>query len=442
MSHAKTLVESYFGVRYGELEIGGVPIGAIVREYGTPLYVYDSSVLEKKWSALRAALPKRFAIFYSMKANPNQAIVRFFLNRGCGIEIASGGELHQALHAGCPPEQIVFAGPGKTPAELHQALTAGIEEIHVESLVEAQRISAISRQLGRTARVAVRVNPRQEVQGGAMRMGGKPAPFGIDEEQLDPILEYIFSESHLQFTGIHLYIGTQILQHAILIQQYRAGLEIACRISQQFQQKVRTVDFGGGYGIPYFASEQPLDVAALGAGLASLMEEYGNHSALCDTRFIVEPGRFLVGEAGIYIMQITDIKVSRGKKYLIVDGGMHHHLAASGNLGQVIRRNYPIALLNRIDAEPQETVNVVGPLCTPLDLLASDVALPSADVGDYIGIFQSGAYARTASPHGFLSHPTPPEVWVEQQRASLVRKRGGHDGWLQDQCPLGDLGVQ
>jgi diaminopimelate decarboxylase len=141
------------------------------------------------------------------------------------------------------------------------------------------------------------------------------------------------------------------------------------------------------------------------------------------TRFMIEPGRFLVGEAGLYVARVNDIKTSRGKKYLILDGGMNHHLAASGNLGQVIKRNFPIAILNRFDLPPAETVDVVGPLCTPLDTLGRSVSLPVAQVGDLIGVFQSGAYARTSSPLGFLSHPTPPEVLVKHKSDLLIRSR-------------------
>jgi diaminopimelate decarboxylase len=184
------------------------------------------------------------------------------------------------------------------------------------------------------------------------------------------------------------------------------------------------VDFGGGLGIPYFASDRELDIEGLRDDLAKLMAEYGREPWLAGTRYILEPGRYVVGEAGVYVARINDIKVSRGRKYLILDGGMNHHLAASGNLGQVIKRNFPIAILNKLDRPSAEAVDVVGPLCTPLDTLAKDLEVPAAQVGDLVGILQSGAYARTASPLGFLGHPSPPEVWVEEGRCSLVRPRG------------------
>jgi diaminopimelate decarboxylase len=299
-------------------------------------------------------------------------------------------------------------------------------------MLELERVSAISRFLGVRGRIALRVNPGEEAQGGALRMGGKSAPFGIDEECLETILDHLRSETFVEFRGIHLFIGTQILDHDILLDQYRHGLGLAKRVVGWLQCPLRTVDFGGGFGIPYFAHERQLDMLAFGKGLATLMVPVKNDALFSKTRFMVEPGRFLVGEAGIYVVRINDIKVSRGKKFVIVDGGMHHHLAASGNLGQVIKRNYPLAVLNKLKASPEEKVDVVGPLCTPLDVLGRDLILPKTEVGDLIGIFQSGAYARTASPLGFLSHRSPPEVWVEEDRHYLIRRRGRFEDYFED----------
>ena len=424
MDHVAALIEKFFGSSSGVLRVGGVPIEAIVAQYDTPLFVYDRSVMERKVALMREALPSRFSICYSVKANPNPAILRYFLSQGFGLEIASGGELALALSAGCPPEKIFFAGPSKSEAELELALVRGIAEIHVESSLEAKRITTICRRLGLKARVALRVNPTGEAQGGAMRMGGKPTPFGIDEEDLDVVLEPLLSDPCIEFKGIHLFTGTQILDHTILVGQYRKGLEIARRVASRICRSLDTVDFGGGFGIPYFSNEQELDIRKLREEFAALVGEVEADPLFTQTRFVVEPGRFLVGEAGIYVTRINDIKTSRGKKFLIVDGGMNHHLAASGNLGQVIKRNFPVAVLNKLNGTTMETVDIAGPLCTPLDVLAREISLPCADVGDLVGIFQSGAYARTASPLGFLSHPSPPEVWVDNGRVSLIRSRG------------------
>jgi diaminopimelate decarboxylase len=420
----------------GELLVGGLTVSSLAARYGTPIFLYDQSVLERKYAALRNALPPRFSISYSVKANPNPAFLKFFLSKGCGLEVASAGEFYQAQSAGCFPEDILFAGPGKTESELELAVAQGIGEIHVESELEVERIRAISRRLGVCTRVAIRVNP-DEGQGGAMCMGGKSAPFGVDEEQLDPLLERIASDSHLDFRGIHLFVGTQILDHTLLLMHYRKGLDIAGRAAALTNQPVYTLDFGGGLGIPYFPGDLELDLKQLSEGLYELIRGIEAEECFAQTRFVIEPGRFLVGEAGVYVARVNDIKTSRGKKYLILDGGMNHHLAASGNLGQVIKRNSALAILNRLNATSREMVDVVGPLCTPLDTLGRSVELPHAEVGDLVGIFQSGAYARTASPLGFLSHPAPPEVWIESGADFLIRRRGELSDSLRDVQPVG-----
>ena len=416
----------------GELHVGGIPIGALALEHGTPLFVYDAGVLDRQFTLLRDTYPKEFAISYSVKANPCPAIIRHFVALGLGLEIASAGEFHQALSAGCPPGRILFAGPGKTETELEFVLSRDIGEIHVESLLEARRVAAISARLGVRARVALRVNPGAEAQGGAMRMGGKPAPFGVDEERLDSVLGTLLSDRNIEFHGIHLFTGTQILDDSVLMAQYQRGIEIARRVADRAGGPLRTIDFGGGLGIPYFPSEQPLPMDRLRKSLAGLAAEIRADARLRESNLLIEPGRFLVGEAGIYVTRINDIKESRGKTFLIVDGGMNHHLAASGNLGQVIKRNFPAAVVNRLDDPPGASVDVVGPLCTPLDVIARDMVLPTAQVGDLFGIFQSGAYARTASPLGFLSQPSPAEVLVRDGKAVLARRRGTYDDALRD----------
>jgi diaminopimelate decarboxylase len=431
----RTIVEQHFGSRQGELLIGACRVGELARTYGTPFFAYDSGVAEKKWAQLREALPDRFSISYSIKANPSPAFLQLFLSKGCGLEVASAGELYQALKAGCPPERILFAGPGKTEEELEVALSENVGEIHAESLTEIGRISALSGRLGRRASVSLRVNLTGEAQGGAMRMGGKPTPFGIDEEMMDGVLDRVVSDSVLVFHGLHIFTGTQILDAEVLLTQYRRGIEIARRAAARTHSPISTLDFGGGLGIPYFENEIELNLPKLRSGLQDLMNSVDGERCFQNTRFLVEPGRFLAGECGVYLAKVNDIKVSRGKKFLITDGGMHHHLAASGNLGQTIKRNYPVALVNKLDASGAEVVDIVGPLCTPLDVLARGVTLPRAEIGDLVGVFQSGAYARSASPLGFLSQPTPPEVWVDDGRHQLIRRRGKSSDFLLDVCP-------
>jgi diaminopimelate decarboxylase len=436
------LIARRFPDSCSELIVGCVPVSALAETYGTPLFVYDRAVMDAQVDVLRAALPSCFSVYFSIKANPNGAVVKHFLSRGCGLEIASAGEFEAALDAGCDAKNILFAGPGKTVAELELVLSYGIGEIHIESLLEAERVGRIARSLGIRAQVAIRVNPAGEAEGGAMRMGGRPAPFGVDEEILEEAVNTVCGDAALEFRGIHLFAGTQILDADVLVSQYRHGLEIARRAAHRAGGPLATVDFGGGLGVPYFAHERELDLERVREGLATLFSEIESDSLFSGTRFLVEPGRFLTAEAGVYIARVNDVKVSRGKKFVIVDGGMNHHLAASGNLGQTIKRNYPVALVNKLSAPNAEVVDVVGPLCTPLDTLARNVELPSAEVGDLFGIFQSGAYGRSASPLAFLSHPAPPEVWVDAGRHRLVTERGGALAPAVKRVPLAHSGAK
>ena len=426
MSIATSIITRCFDVQNGELKIGGILVRELATQFGTPMYIYDSHLLDEKIKCLRKTLPEHFDIYYSVKANPNMAIIKHFLSQGCGLEIASAGEFNLARRAGCDLSKIIFAGPSKTVAELEQILPDGIEEIHVESELEIRRIESISSRLGIKTPVALRVNPTGAAEGGAMRMGGKATQFGIDEECLDPALDAVLSANFLEFKGIHVYSGTQILDYKILLRQYRKGLEIARQISKRLARALETVDFGGGLGIPYFSNESELDMDGFRAGLAELISDINKDPLFEGTRFIVEPGRYLVGESGVYVTTVNDIKISRGKKFLILDGGMNHHLAASGNLGQVIKRNFPISLVEKLDQESIDVVNMVGPLCTPLDTLAKDITVPLAEVGDLVGIFQSGAYGLTASPLGFLSHRAPPEVMIDDRGAQLIRSCEGN----------------
>jgi diaminopimelate decarboxylase len=425
VSLAARLVEKYFGASGGELAIGGIPVSRIAEQHGTPLFVYDTSALKTKWSGLRRALPDRVEIFYSVKANPNPEIVKTFLSFGCGLEIASGGELYLALSAGCAAERIVFAGPGKRDSEIREFLSAGGGEIHVESLNEARRLVAACEALGKDARAAVRINPSSEAQGGAMRMGGKSAPFGVDEEEVPSVVEALRESPRVRVSGVHIFAGTQILDAEVLGAQYRKCVDLARKVAGILKGPIETVDFGGGLGIPYFEGDSELDLEAYGSEVRSLLESLDDET-FASTRFLVEPGRYLVGEAGIYVARVLDVKLSRGKTYAVLDGGMNHHLAASGNLGQVIKRNFPVAVLNRLHEPARQAIDVVGPLCTPLDVLARNVELPEVQVGDLVGILQSGAYARSASPLGFLSHPAPPEVLVTDRKNREIRRRGAY----------------
>ena len=401
--------EERFPIVDDELQIGGMPLTALVARVGrTPFYAYDRRLLDARVQALRAALPRDVSLHYAMKANPMPALVGFMAERVDGIDVASGGELCVALDAGMDPAHISFAGPGKTQAELEQAVAAGVL-LNVESFREIHALRAIAERVGRPARVAVRVNPDFELKSSGMKMGGGAKPFGIDAEQASQALAEI-GVAGLAFEGFHIYWGSQNLRAEAICEAQDKSLALAQRLADAAPGPVRVLNLGGGFGIPYFKGEQALDLAAVGRHLHGVAERA--RASFPQAELVVELGGYLVGEAGIYVCRVLDRKVSRGQVFLVTDGGLHHHLAASGNFGQVLRKNYPLAVGNRVRGSSRETVSVVGPLCTPLDLLGDRVELARAHEGDWIVVFQSGAYGFTASPHRFLGHPAPVEVLV------------------------------
>ncbi|EXI77251.1 MAG: L-glutamyl-[BtrI acyl-carrier protein] decarboxylase [Candidatus Accumulibacter appositus] len=398
-----------FPVEKGEILVGGVALTRLTARVGqTPFYAYDRDLLTRRVAALRAALPPVLKLHYAMKANPMPALVGHMARLVDGIDVASGGELKIALDAGAKPRETSFAGPGKQRAEMQQAVAAGIL-INIESFREVRELASISEQTGNRARIAVRVNPDFELKSSGMRMGGGAKQFGVDAEQVPELLAEI-GRLGLGFEGFHLFAGSQNLKPEAIVEAQSKSYELALRLAEAAPSPVRFLNLGGGFGIPYFPGEQPLDLAPIGAGLASIVDRASRQ--LPEAELVLELGRYLVGEAGIYVTRIVDRKISRGHCYLITDGGLHHHLSASGNFGQVIRKNYPVAIGNRMASSEQETVSVVGPLCTPLDLLADRMELATAEVGDLVVIFQSGAYGFTASPQAFLGHPACAEVLV------------------------------
>jgi len=422
---ADELVAEYFSVRGNDLVVGDRTVKALADEFGTPLFVYDASVMRRSFAQLKEALTGFAEIYFSIKANPNPAVARIFVQEGAGLEIASAGEYERARQAGAQPQRILFAGPGKRDDELEHVIQNGIGEIHLECFEEIERVEAIAARHGRTVAAAIRVNPVAAAQGGAMRMGGKPSPFGFDEEQIGDVLRILAGKPHIDLTGLHLFAGTQILDADTLLTQWRHGLELATRIARESGRPLHTIDLGGGLGIPYYAGDRTLDLDAVRDGIPSLLQIQRAEPLLRDARVIVEPGRFLAGPGGLYVARVIASKVSRGARFIVTDGGMHHHLAASGNLGQVIKRDYPLIAPARMADMNEISASVVGPLCTPLDTLARKIDIPDLQAGDLVAVMQSGAYALSASPANFLSHPAPAEVLVDGGHVTVIRKREG-----------------
>lgn len=394
--------------RQGELLIAGERLSELAARVGsTPFYVYDWELIAQRVEQLRQALPQGVQLHYAIKANPMRELVGQLATCVDGFDVASAGEMAIALDSGMPAARIGFAGPGKRLEELRAALAAGVR-VSVESLTEMHRIVAIAAETAVTPRVSIRVNPDFELKRSGAKMGGYASQFGVDVDQV-PALVAAARAAGFDIDGLHIYAGSQNLDAEAIGEANRLSLGLACELAAQGGFELRSLNIGGGFGIPYFENEPELDITAVGAALGESIAAHAR--ALGDTELIVELGRYLVGEAGYYVTRVLDIKTSRAERFAVVDGGLHHHLANSGNFGQVLRKNYPVIagtkLATAADAGP---VSIVGPLCTPLDMVAKQVLLPPLEIDDLIVVLQSGAYGYSASPLGFLGHPPPAEI--------------------------------
>jgi len=392
----------------GELAIGGQKSSALVSEYGSPLFVYSTSRLDARMAQLRSAMPDALDLHYAMKANPFPPLLSHMVGLADGIDIASGGELRMALDAGAAPKNISFAGPGKRDSELEQAIKAGVT-INIESPSECDRALHIGKIIGKQPRLAVRVNPDFDLKGSGMKMGGGAKPFGMDIELVAPTVKRLL-QAGADWRGFHIFAGSQALSADAIIDTQARTLELAARLVKTIGQSPDHINIGGGFGIPYFPGDEQLDIAKVGQALSDQFNRLPD--ILSTTRFAIELGRYLVGEAGVYLTRIVDRKESQGQIFLVTDGGLHHQLAASGNFGTVVRRNYPAAIASRFEEEPAETVSIVGCLCTPLDRLSDNAVMPPASVGDIVAIFCAGAYGATASPANFLGQGPAREILV------------------------------
>lgn len=393
------------------LHLGGMPIDQLERRVGqTPFYAYDRQLITDRVEALRQLLPEEIHLHYAIKANPMPAVVQHLATLADGLDVASVREMRRALDTGIAPGTISFAGPGKRDVELRAAAAAGVI-VNLESAAEMERLATICRNDGVQALVSVRVNPDFELKASGMKMAGGAKPFGVDAEAVPALLTRMRELGDtLSFQGFHIFSGSQNLKPEALIEAQTKTFELAVALAEYAPAPLNWLNIGGGFGIPYFPGEQRLDLKPVAENLCRLLAQY--RPKLPEAEIVIELGRYLVGEAGVYVSKVVDVKESRGQTFAVSDGGLHHHLSVSGNFGQVIRKNYPVCIGNRVQAEGCDRVNVVGPLCTPLDILADKYALPGVQVGDLIVVFQSGAYGYSASPHLFLGHDAPVEVLV------------------------------
>lgn len=398
-----------YGTINGELAIGGQTASELVKQAGTtPLFVYSKAHLDSRIAELRSALPIRIGLNYAIKANPHPDVISHMAPLVDGFDIASSGELAMLEAAGIDPSRVSFAGPGKRDEELEAAISAGVT-LNCESEGEAQRSLAIGQRIGKTPKIAIRVNPDFELKGSGMKMGGGAKPFGVDADRVPALARALIAEG-AEWRGLHIFTGSQALNAEAIVETQGNVLKLADEISHNIGAALPKLNMGGGFGIPYFPGDEPLDLTAVGTGLSGLVKDIPD--SLRDTELCLELGRYLVGEAGVYLCRVIDRKVSHGVTYLVTDGGLHHQLAASGNFGTVVRRNYPVAIATRYDTEADDVVNVVGCLCTPLDRLADKALLPNAQVGDLVAVFCAGAYGATASPAAFLGHGPAAEILV------------------------------
>jgi diaminopimelate decarboxylase len=409
MSRPQHAPLNQFPLQDDALLIGGIPLPRLAQRVGqTPFFAYDRASMTQRVAQLRQHLPPSVHLHYAMKANPMPAVVQHMAALVDGLDVASAGELKTALDSTMPPSRISFAGPGKRDAELSVAIAAGIV-LNLESEGEMERAAIIGRQLGIQPQVAVRVNPDFELKSSGMKMGGGPKQFGVDAERVPAMLRRM-AALELDFHGFHIFSGSQNLKAAAIREAHDKTFALALRLAQDAPRALRLLNIGGGFGIPYFPGEERLDLESVGSHLHEVLAQYAPR--MPEAQVVIELGRYLVGEAGVYVTRIVDRKESRGQVFLVTDGGLHHQLAASGNFGQVIRKNYPVVIGNRVQGSERETVSVVGPLCTPLDVLADQMELARAQPGDLVVVLQSGAYGRSASPSAFLSHPDAVEVLI------------------------------
>lgn len=436
---ALDISKRFGGVQAGRFTPGGIPLSRLVDAYGTPVYLYHGEMIVDRLRQLRAAVGEGVEILYSIKANPSLAVAQILANAGAGAEVASAGELVLADAAGFSPSDIVFAGPGKTDAELDRAVKLGIFAVNVESLPEIDRLATIAERNGRKIGVGLRINPTRQLLGSQMRMGGMVSQFGLDHTDVEEAIRRTLARPNLILRGIHVYTATQVFDVDAFLEQCQAVFEIGREVASLTGRPLEMIDFGGGFGVPYFEQMPEFDLDRFGRGFQALTASYRADQWLNGCRLIIELGRYLAAEAGIYVTRVVDVKRSKGKTFVVTDGGMNHHLAATGNLGQVFRKPYPLLNLSRMDVEPGETVAVVGPCCTPLDVFGNEIPLADTGPGDLIGVFLSGAYGLSASNLHFLSHPTPAEILLWQGEAHLLRSPGTPEDVLNGQHSLDEV---
>jgi diaminopimelate decarboxylase len=398
-----------FRYESGQLRCEGVPVESLAERFGTPAYVYSQAAILGNFARLKQSLellPN--LICYSVKANSNLSILKLLRQAGAGFDVVSGGELARALRAGAFAEQIVFSGVGKTAEEIDAGLAAGIGMFNVESGGELELIDSRARALSRPARIAIRVNPEVEARTHPYISTGQIIhKFGVPKDEAVDLYRRAARSSHLKIHGVACHIGSQILEVEPFLEALEEILSLAGRLQAEVR-RVECLDLGGGFGIRY-ADEQPLDFAALGRGLEERLRD-------SPYRLILEPGRALVGNAGILVTRVLYVKRNRQKNFIVVDAGMNDLLRPTlyGSYHEIIPvHEHPG---DRLQAD------VVGPLCETGDFLAQDREMPDVEPGELLAILDAGAYGFVLSSN-YNTRPRPAEVLVQGSQTELIRPR-------------------
>lgn len=396
-----------------------VAIDEIAGRIATPFYAYSARQLRQQLTQLWQYLPRETAIYYSLKANPTLSIVKTLVEQGAGCEVCSPAELETALAAGVLPQHILYVGPGKSAAALTRAIECGIRAIVVESVTELDNINHLAAQAHTVQPVALRINPDFSSEHARLVMSGKATQFGLTLETVNMVLDSLHRWPHVNLCGFHVYMGTRILHAQAIADNTRNILQLALELRERYRLTLDFVDVGGGFGVPYYPKETPLDLPALGEAMTPIMAAFRQQAP--GTQVVIELGRYLVAQAGVFVTRVNTLKHAGGKTFAVCDGGANCHSAAAG-LNSLRRKNFPLLRLGDNHGRPLQTYQISGPLCTPTDLLGDNVQLPTLDVNDLIGITHSGAYGLTASPGAFLSFGAPAEVMVDGTRLTLIRQ--------------------
>ncbi len=411
-----------FKYKNNQLYCEDVKVEDLAREFGTPLYVYSYHTLIDHYLKLKDAFKSvNPLICYSVKANSNIAILKALVDKGAGLDIVSGGELFRALKVGCPVEKIVYASVGKTDEEIKEAIKNGILFFNVESLPELENINRIAKSLNKTAQIAIRINPDVEVKTHKFITTGKISnKFGVDLNNAYKILLLQDKFSNVNISGLHIHIGSQITESSPYIAAIRKIISFIDKLKAE-NIRLEYLNIGGGLGIIY-NNEKPQTAEKFANKILPLLKKTG-------LRIILEPGRFIAGNAGILVTKVLYVKPVPKKKFVITDAGMNDLIrpALYGAYHNIV----PL----RTDINAKEKVDIVGPICESADFFAKERKLPKVKEGDFLAIMSAGAYGFSMSSN-YNSRRRPAEIMVKADKAFVIRNRESYEDLIDNEKML------